>query len=492
MRCIYCKKEAGLFRKVHPECKAQHFGSEAEVQLLGPKDIEGHSVLLKKGVEVWNEWRQRHPDLKPDLRQALLVHAKLSGANLCGADLEGAQLKGADLREADIESARLHKANLRRAQLNGAYLEQADLSEADLSGADLRQARMSVSNLHDAKLVKARMSGASLVGTTLRNADLSGADLEGCKIRGADARGASFFQAGLKGVQFQQSNLSGARLSEADLSQSDLSGCDLASSDLVEAKLARASLRWADLDRASLSRADLSQADCRNAHFYRSSLQDASLQGADLSEALLIEANLDRADLQGCRISRLLLRGVPQAGQPQGRMLISGPGEPSIQVGSLEVAQFVQTLVMSSPIKGLLDSARSRLVPVMGRFSGNGERAEAANSLWEAAERRGLVPVLIDWPDDNRESLPEAVSALAEVACCLIVDCSQAEGLCALLAALLKDLPWLPVQPLLHGSAPLGPEVEAFSKSGQSLNLIRYEDPKELRESFQSTSLALP
>ena len=67
----------------------------------------------------------------------------------------------------------------------------------------------------------------------------------------------------------------------------------------------------------------------------------------------------------------------------------------------------------------------------------------------------------------------------------MIVDCSQAEGLCGLLAPLLKDLPSLPVQPLQHGSASLGPEAEAFSKADQCLKLIRYESTKELRESFQ-------
>ena len=485
-RCIYCKKEAGLFRKVHPECKHQHFGAEEEVELLKLGDSEGHEAVLKKGVEVWNEWRQRHPDLKPDLRRAILIHAKLAGADLSGADLQEAQLTGADLRKADIEGARLHKANLRRAQLADAYLEQADLSEADLSGADLRKAHMSVSNLHDAKLIKARLAGASLVGSTLRNADLSQADLEGCKVRGADARGATFFQARLKGIQLQQSNLSGARLSQADLSESDLSGTQLAGSDLVEAKLQGASIRWANLDRASLQKADLSRSDCRNAHFYRSNLQKASLQDADLSDALLIEANLDQTDMQGCRIAGLVVRNVPQAAQAQGRLLISAPGEPSIQLESLEVAQFVQTLVMSSPMKGLLDSARSRLVLVIGRFSGDAERVAVGNSLWEAVQQRGLVPVLVDWPEGRREDLPEIVSALADVAACIVVDWTRTDGLAGLLAPLLANLPSVPVQPLLHGAGQNPLEDGSLSDSERFLELIRYESCAELVDAFRN------
>ncbi|MEE8583544.1 MAG: pentapeptide repeat-containing protein, partial [Acidobacteriota bacterium] len=364
--------------------------------------------------------------------------------------------------------------------------------EADLSGADLRKARLSVSNLHDAKLIKARLAGASLVGSTLRNADLSQADLEGCKARGADARGASFFQARLKGIQLQQSNLSGARLSQADLSDSDLSGTQLAGSDLVEAKLQGASLRWANLDRASLRKADLTRADCRNAHFYRTNLQEASLQDADLSGALLIEANLDQTNLQGCRIAGLVVRDVPQAAQAQGRLLLSPPGEPSIQLESLQVAQFVQTLVMSSPMKGLLDSARSRLVPVIGRFSGDDERVAVGNSLWEAVQERGLVPVLVDWPEGRREDLPEMVSALAAVAACIVVDWSRTEGLAGLLTPLLAGLPSVPVQPLLQGAGQDPLEHGPLSDSERFLELIRYESCAELLDSFRSASLAAP
>jgi hypothetical protein len=47
-----------------------------------------HLGILKKGVEVWNKWREENPKLRPDL----------SGAYLSGADLRGAHLSGADFR----------------------------------------------------------------------------------------------------------------------------------------------------------------------------------------------------------------------------------------------------------------------------------------------------------------------------------------------------------------------------------------------------------
>jgi uncharacterized protein YjbI with pentapeptide repeats len=56
-----------------------------------------HLKILRRGVEVWNKWREENPDLNPDLHAA-----DLSGANLTNADLGAANLVGTDLREADL------------------------------------------------------------------------------------------------------------------------------------------------------------------------------------------------------------------------------------------------------------------------------------------------------------------------------------------------------------------------------------------------------
>src|SRR6266700_2554131 len=98
--------------------------------------------LLRQGVEPWNTWRKRHPDISPDLKRADLIRADLFGANLSKAILFRANLSGADLS----------RANLIRANLNGADLYEATLSHANLSGADL-------------------------IGANLRKADLVGANL---------------------------------------------------------------------------------------------------------------------------------------------------------------------------------------------------------------------------------------------------------------------------------------------------------------------------
>src|SRR5579864_6817578 len=38
-----------------------------------------HLNILKQGVETWNQWREEHPEIEPDLQEANLVGTHLEG-----------------------------------------------------------------------------------------------------------------------------------------------------------------------------------------------------------------------------------------------------------------------------------------------------------------------------------------------------------------------------------------------------------------------------
>ena len=68
-----------------------------------------HLALLKQSIEDWNEWRQTHHEIQPDLSGADLKGARLqridlSHAYLNNADLSNAWLKGTDLRDANMQN----------------------------------------------------------------------------------------------------------------------------------------------------------------------------------------------------------------------------------------------------------------------------------------------------------------------------------------------------------------------------------------------------
>jgi hypothetical protein len=114
-----------------------------------------HAVVLVKGVEAWNRWRDLNPSIHPDL-------------------------SGLDLFEANLNEANLALVDLSRTNLSGAELRDAILFRANLSGADL-----SMANLRGAKLLEANLSGANLTGARLLETDFSGADLSEVDLKHA-------------------------------------------------------------------------------------------------------------------------------------------------------------------------------------------------------------------------------------------------------------------------------------------------------------------
>ena len=189
--------------------------------------------ILKKGVEVWNEYKKQYPPKKITDDFGDFGGADLSGANLRGVDFSGMDLFGVNLSRAD--------------------LSEADLSYADLDGADLKEAHL---------------NGANLTGITL-----TGGNLFQTNLRGAD--------------------LSGAHLSTANLLGADLSGAHLAETNLSRANLLEANLSKANLTRARLIGADLRRADLREAILYKAKLNGTNLSGANFSQASFNETSID-------------------------------------------------------------------------------------------------------------------------------------------------------------------------------------------------------
>jgi TIR domain-containing protein/pentapeptide repeat protein len=136
-----------------------------------------HLEILKRGVEVWNKWRQENPTIFPDLSQADLIESSLNNANLANTDLVFAilylsDLTGVDLSGANLSYANLIEANLTYANLKGADLTSTDLSSANLSGVNLSRATLMYTFLVNAILHNANFNRAEVRGVVFGNNDL--------------------------------------------------------------------------------------------------------------------------------------------------------------------------------------------------------------------------------------------------------------------------------------------------------------------------------
>jgi hypothetical protein len=126
-----------------------------------------HLAILKQGVEVWNGWRLKNPNVVPDLALDTVEKTfTLEGAQLQWFNLERANLAFADLTKADLSDAFLGKATLRNTILVSANLSGARLPLTDFSGAHLQWANF---------------RGAFFGHTTLANNNLEGTMVEGAR-----------------------------------------------------------------------------------------------------------------------------------------------------------------------------------------------------------------------------------------------------------------------------------------------------------------------
>ena len=165
-----------------------------------------HLDLVRQGVGTWNEWREKHPEVTPDLGGGNLVKADLRGADLLRVNLERANLTRAVLNDASLQGANLRGARLLEAELLGANLSEADLSQADLIGSKLMGANLMNANLHLAQVAVTNLKEANL-----RNADLSKADLREAVLLATDLRGANLHKSLLLGAHLEGANLTEAR-----------------------------------------------------------------------------------------------------------------------------------------------------------------------------------------------------------------------------------------------------------------------------------------
>ena len=153
-----------------------------------------HLDILKQGIEIWNAWREKHPEVQPDLSHTDLSHAKLSGINLreanlidinfTMANLEGANLSGSRLRWSVFRGINLRGANLSRTNFWNTLFGNSNAGHTNLSGTDFTDADLSGTDLSSINMSRANLSGARLGSVNFTNAVLNESNFTGATLSG--------------------------------------------------------------------------------------------------------------------------------------------------------------------------------------------------------------------------------------------------------------------------------------------------------------------
>lgn len=158
---------SGLQKTLEGRWDVKGFSGHLQIYSLttGRGTNDRHVEILMRGVEVWNQWRERNFTVEPNL-----TRANFTGSFLAGVDLRKTDLSSANLSAANLSEANFTRANLTGTNLTGANLIDANFTEAVLDGVDVAYAvvgRTTFSNIDLSKvkgLESVRHIGPSNIG----------------------------------------------------------------------------------------------------------------------------------------------------------------------------------------------------------------------------------------------------------------------------------------------------------------------------------------
>jgi uncharacterized protein YjbI with pentapeptide repeats len=345
--------------------------------------------------------------------------------------------------------------------------------EAYLSGAT----HLAEANLCGAYLMRVNFTRTDLGGADLGGADLGGANLYETNFMGADLAKANLIEAELFRVAMCDANLSGANLAGANLKMADFRRADL-----TGAKLADANLEEANLKEAKLVGVDLCKANLRGADLGGADLGKADLSGADLTQAILVNTNFEGANLTSCSLYGISAWNVRLDGAIQSNLVITPSEESPIQVDNLEVAQFIYLLLSNEKIRNVIDTVGKKAVLILGRFTS--ERKPILDAIRGCLRESGYLPILFDFEKPGIRDTQETIVTLAGMVRFIIADITDPKSIPQELAAIVPNLPSVPVQPLLQsGFEPWG-MYDHIKRYPWVLPLLPYEDGETLLRSL--------
>lgn len=183
-----------------------------------------HVKILKQGVIAWNSWRQKNPDVKPDLcNLAIYQDCKTICATELNADKDHSKLitelmnsaKGVYFSDINFSFTNLNRSILIQAILMSADLCKANLQDTDLRGADLQRTEISGANLQRAKLNDVNFHGANISYSNFQEAILSYTNLQGNWLIQVDLQNAILLGSKLQGAELLSTKFQGANLGYA-------------------------------------------------------------------------------------------------------------------------------------------------------------------------------------------------------------------------------------------------------------------------------------
>jgi uncharacterized protein YjbI with pentapeptide repeats len=236
-----------------------------------------HIDVLKQGKDVWNQWRQDHPEITPDLSGAELnkdffVNPALTQQeriDLAGINFNSAHLVATSVGDADLAGADFSYAVMKEMVFSNVSLSKANLDGADLTHSKFWNSEAIGASFWDGVLENTVLSGTDLRDATFTNANMAHANLEGADLSNAELWRANLESGNLDGTKMLGANMQQCRLVKATMTRCNMKGANLYEANFSEALLDEADVRFCDLRRANLSLASVAEIEYNKESRYR-------------------------------------------------------------------------------------------------------------------------------------------------------------------------------------------------------------------------------
>ena len=159
-------------------------------------------------------------------------------------------------------------------------------------------------------------------------------------------------------------------------------------------------------------------------------------------------------------------------------MIITRGAEPEITVDDIEVAQFIYLMLNNRKIRKVIDTITSKIVLILGCFTK--ERKAVLDALRDELRKRNYLPVLFDFSKPTSRTTDETITLLARMARFVIADISDAKSVLQELEAIVKELPSVPVQPVIIASQDEPGMFDSYRPYPWFLPVHRYNTPAQL------------
>jgi len=417
-----------------------------------------HLKILRRGVGVWNQWRQDNLNIIPWLVNSILVNKNLddidfSKMTLAGSNLNFTSLNRANLSYTNLYGARgcveFNEANLYAAEFYipspdawlgpRTYLGNSEFNKADLRYVNMMNIIAPESKFNFADIRYAKCSGSYLGYSEFKGASLSGANFVNARLTECDFSNADLSEANFNGAQMNDVNLTNTNLEKTDFSFTNLSGANL---------------------------------------------KGAKLIGTNLTGAQMQNANLEEAVLQECYVfaaSAWEISGTPAT---QSNLIITPEGSPKIKVDNLKIAQFIYLLIDNKNIRDTIQTIGKNAVLILGRFSL--QRKEVLDAIAEKVRSLGFIPIIFDFDRPMNNDLTETITILAGLSLFVVADVTSPKSVPMELHAIIPNF-MVPIVPIIQNcESPFLMFQDLQNKYDWVLDVIVYDNKEDLIKSFDS------